>query len=243
MTGVFVALGHFPLLAVVLGTVLVVGLVLAWSGLDLAMLRRWAAIPAAMLIGVVVLSVLSAMGRWYFGPAVARSSRYVHIGAALTLPALAVAIDAIARRWRATHAAAARALTDRGAVERDSLPGRGLRSDIHGRSEKGDRKCGAPARSRTGSAGRAAAPRSVHGSRRRYRISARRQSRRQAHDPVETDVREPGERDAGATRRRPTRRSGAKSLPTRSRNARHQPRARHFARNRLTGVDHDTARH
>jgi hypothetical protein len=99
--GIFLALGHFQLVAVLLAVVLVLGLLLAWSRLPLGKLRQRAAIPGAMLIGVVVFLVQSAFGRWFFGSEFARSSRYVHIGAALTLPALAVAIDALARRWRA----------------------------------------------------------------------------------------------------------------------------------------------
>jgi hypothetical protein len=98
--GVFVALGHFGVVAVALAIVLVVGLGLAWSHMSVAEARTRAAIPASMLLGVVVFSVMSAMGRWSLGPEFARSSRYVHIGTALLLPALAVAIDAIARRWR-----------------------------------------------------------------------------------------------------------------------------------------------
>jgi hypothetical protein len=98
--GVFDSLGHFAVVAAVLGVVLVVGLVVAWSHLDLRQLRERAAIPAAMLLGVVVFLVMSATGRWFLGTDAARSSRYLHIGAALLLPALAVAIDALARRWR-----------------------------------------------------------------------------------------------------------------------------------------------
>jgi hypothetical protein len=105
--GNFLALGHFQIVAALLVAVLVVGLVLAWSRLDRAELRRRASIPVAMIIGVVVLSVFTAFGRWYSGSEFARSSRYVYIGVALTLPALAVAVDALVRRWRVVGVAAA----------------------------------------------------------------------------------------------------------------------------------------
>lgn len=99
--GIFLALGHYQLIATLLAVALVVGLFLAWSRLDREALRRRASLPAAMLIGGVVFSMFSAMGRWFLGADFARSSRYVHIGTALALPAVAVAVDAIARRWRA----------------------------------------------------------------------------------------------------------------------------------------------
>lgn len=98
--GIFLSLGHFQLVAGLLAVAFVVGLVLAWFRLDRDALRHRAAIPAAMLVGTVVFSASTAVGRWISGPNFARSSRYVHIGSALALPALAIAVDAIARRWR-----------------------------------------------------------------------------------------------------------------------------------------------
>ncbi len=98
--GTFLALGHFQVVAALLAIVLVVGLVLAWARLSLRDFRRYAAFPAAMLVGAIVFSTLTSLGRWISGPDFARSSRYVHLGTALTLPALAVAADAIVRRWR-----------------------------------------------------------------------------------------------------------------------------------------------
>ncbi len=99
-TGIFVALGHFRVVALFLGIVLVVGLVLAWSRLSRAALRRRASVPAALLLGGILFSAFTGWGRWISGPEFARSSRYLHIGAALALPAIAVAMDAVARRWR-----------------------------------------------------------------------------------------------------------------------------------------------
>jgi hypothetical protein len=94
------ALGHFRVVAVLLGAVLVVGLVLAWSRLPMTQLRRRASVPSALLVGGIVFSAITGWGRWISGPEFARSSRYVHIGTALALPAIAVAMDAFARRWR-----------------------------------------------------------------------------------------------------------------------------------------------
>jgi hypothetical protein len=55
--------------------------------------------PLALLLGGVVFLVVSGYGRWWVSPSVGNSSRYVHLVAAFSLPALAVAIDALARRW------------------------------------------------------------------------------------------------------------------------------------------------
>lgn len=99
-TGIFMALGHWRVVALLLGAVLVVGLVLAWTRLPRAQLRRRASVPAALLLGGILFSAITGWGRWISGPEFARSSRYLHIGAALALPAIAVAMDAIVRRWR-----------------------------------------------------------------------------------------------------------------------------------------------
>jgi hypothetical protein len=56
--------------------------------------------PLALLLAVPLFYALTSTGRWIMGVEYARSGRYIHLGTALTLPALAVAADAIARRWR-----------------------------------------------------------------------------------------------------------------------------------------------
>ncbi len=104
--GVFLALGHFHVVAVLLGLVVVVGLVLAWKRLDWKSLRRLGSVPAAMFVGGLVFSSFSATGRWYLGSSFARSSRYVHIGTALALPVIAIGVDAVARRKREVGIAA-----------------------------------------------------------------------------------------------------------------------------------------
>jgi len=99
--GVFVDLGHFELVGALLGAILVVGLVVAWARVPWRELRSRAAMPVAMLAGGILFAVLTAEGRWWAGVTFARSSRYMHIGAALALPALAVAVSALVQRWRA----------------------------------------------------------------------------------------------------------------------------------------------
>jgi len=94
----FDAMGQLPGVGVVLGAVLVVGLTLAWHGLDRAELRKRAALPGALLVAAVVFLVISGLGRSSLH--LARSGRYLHLVAALSLPAVAVAADAVARRWR-----------------------------------------------------------------------------------------------------------------------------------------------
>jgi hypothetical protein len=97
----FAALGQLPGAGIALGLLLVVGLVAAWQGLDRATLRKRAAVPGALLVGVPVFFVITGVGRisaW--GIAFASQGRYLHVAAALSLPAVAVAADAVTRRWR-----------------------------------------------------------------------------------------------------------------------------------------------
>jgi hypothetical protein len=99
-TGVVLAIAHYTPVAVGLGAVLVVGLVFAWRGLSWSEFRLRGAMPAALLVGTLVLFAAVANERWFLGVALARSSRYVDMGAAFMLPAFGVAADAMVRRWR-----------------------------------------------------------------------------------------------------------------------------------------------
>jgi hypothetical protein len=98
----FDALGQIPFYGWVIGGILVFGLVIAWYPLPIASLRKQAPIPIAGLVGAIAFYTLSGLGRANrvlynsYG-----AGRYMHVAAALTLPALAVAADAIVRRWRA----------------------------------------------------------------------------------------------------------------------------------------------
>ncbi|HEY5170822.1 MAG TPA: hypothetical protein VIK54_03750 [Acidimicrobiia bacterium] len=97
--GVFVAIGNYREVAIALAVLLVVGLVIAWRPLDLAELRRRASAPAALLLGAPTLFAIVSSQRYWAGNAAA-SSRYVSMATAFTLPALAVAAQAVARHWR-----------------------------------------------------------------------------------------------------------------------------------------------
>jgi hypothetical protein len=100
VSGVFVTIGNFGVVAIALAAMLVVGLYLAWKPLGWADLRRRASMPLAMLVGAVLLFGMLSTQRWALGHQFARSSRYIDIGTALLLPALAVAAYAFVRRWR-----------------------------------------------------------------------------------------------------------------------------------------------
>lgn len=101
-TGVIDGLAHHTVVGVALVAVLVGGLALLaarsrhepWTEV-----RRVAA-AVALAIGGVAFSILTATARAGSGTEAARSSRYVYVGVALTLPLLAVAADELARRWR-----------------------------------------------------------------------------------------------------------------------------------------------
>jgi hypothetical protein len=97
----FNALAQVPFVGWLFGLALVGGLVLAWSRLPWKQWRRTAAEPAALLVGSLVYLGITAYGRSSrFGSSFATNGRYLHIVGALSLPALAVAVDAFARRWK-----------------------------------------------------------------------------------------------------------------------------------------------
>lgn len=93
----FAGLGQLPGVGVALGAVLVVGLVLAVRS-DPKGLHGRLAMPGALLVGAAVFLSISAIGRP--GLVFIGGSRYTHVVAALTIPAVALAADALVRRWR-----------------------------------------------------------------------------------------------------------------------------------------------
>jgi len=107
---VFGRLGQLPGLGVVLAVVLVVGFVVAIDRDDFAALRRQFAVPVALFVGAGVFLLVTAVvrsgqppptfGVINVGPDRARESRYVYMLAAMVLPVLSIAVDAIARQWR-----------------------------------------------------------------------------------------------------------------------------------------------
>jgi hypothetical protein len=88
-----------PILGVLVAVVLVVGLAVAYAPLRGRELVDTAVVPVSLLVAGVGFMAVSAYGRWWFGD-IGDSSRYLHLLAAFTLPALAVAADALARTWR-----------------------------------------------------------------------------------------------------------------------------------------------
>jgi hypothetical protein len=98
----FDGMGQVPGLGVVFGVVLVAGALLVLRPRADTGSRRRLAAPAALLGGALVFLFVSAIGRaGTYGADSVRASRYLHLVAALSLPAIAVAADAIAGRWRA----------------------------------------------------------------------------------------------------------------------------------------------
>jgi hypothetical protein len=96
----FTGLGAFAPIALALVALLMIGVVTAArvEGVD-GLLRR-AAIPAALLVAATLLMTMAAPTRFSFGVEPAKAGRYLGLTASMTLPALAVAADAVARRWR-----------------------------------------------------------------------------------------------------------------------------------------------
>jgi hypothetical protein len=99
----FEDLGQLTGVGIALAVLLVVGLAVAWAPLDLAHLRTRAAVPAALLVGALVFDIVTGWQREVFHQfkvSYAGDSQYAYIFVAMALPALAVAADAIGRRWR-----------------------------------------------------------------------------------------------------------------------------------------------
>jgi hypothetical protein len=95
------AIGQLPGIGVLLAIVLIAGLVVAAGDRRRAGRLSELAAPIALLLGSVIFLGITATGRdGQFGPEFARAERYVHLVVAMTLPALAVAANALTVRWR-----------------------------------------------------------------------------------------------------------------------------------------------
>jgi hypothetical protein len=94
------AMGQLPSAGLVLAVILIAGLAIALRQRSLSGQLRQLAAPLALLVGSVVMLAITGTGRLALGVETARASRYVHLVAAMTVPALAVAADAVATRWR-----------------------------------------------------------------------------------------------------------------------------------------------
>ena len=106
----FGGLGQVPGWGVVLAMVLVIGLATAFLTGRSAEVRARAAAPIGLLVGAIAFLAVTGVYRSGtsgtlvffkgFGPEHARQSRYVYIVAAMVLPAIAFAADAIGGHWR-----------------------------------------------------------------------------------------------------------------------------------------------
>ena len=97
----FGGLAQVPGLGWALGGLIISGLVLAWRGQPSSRLRQVAAAPAALAVGAFLFVLITAFGRVGFAPGIERSTRYIYVVAVLLLPVVAVAADAVMRRWPA----------------------------------------------------------------------------------------------------------------------------------------------
>ncbi len=100
----FNALGQVPFVGWAIATMLLVGLFLAWRNASREERAQRLAAPTALAFGSLVFAIVISVARrggFFFGNASPASSRYLHILAALLLPAIAVAGDELIRRRRA----------------------------------------------------------------------------------------------------------------------------------------------
>ena len=97
--GVGLGLGRTPVLAWALAGLFVAGSWIAWRALPAVDVRRKAATPAGLLAGSVAFVLVTAAGRPEAADAVMVNNRYVYVTVVLLMPALAVACDALMRRW------------------------------------------------------------------------------------------------------------------------------------------------
>lgn len=99
----FAAVGDLPGVGVALAVVLVVGCGVLAATVPRTDLRRTVGGPAALLVGAGAFALTTGIGRGAENVDAtlgAGASRYLHITAMLVLPALAMAANALVRRWR-----------------------------------------------------------------------------------------------------------------------------------------------
>jgi len=100
LSSTFGALAQVPFLGWALAAMLVAGIVVAVLDARRSATLGALTAPSALALAALLFALLLALTRFGLGATFAASSRYLHIVAALVLPALAVAADALARRWR-----------------------------------------------------------------------------------------------------------------------------------------------
>jgi hypothetical protein len=101
ITASFDAMGQVPGIAVAIAVLLVVGLPLAFIDIGWSNLRRRAA-PFALAVGALVFVVANGWQRaaLFSGFGYERSGHFLDVFVAMVLPAIAVAGEAVVRRWR-----------------------------------------------------------------------------------------------------------------------------------------------
>ena len=100
VVGTVDGIGQLGPVSVALAIVLVAGLVLLVVDSTFAEFRVRAAMPLGLLLCWPAFFALTSRERWFFGAEMARSGRYLYLGAVFSLPAMALAAEAIAKRWR-----------------------------------------------------------------------------------------------------------------------------------------------
>lgn len=101
ITSTFGALGQVPFAGWILASMLLIGLVLCCRQAMREGDASGVAAPIALAIGMLLFASLIAVVRTGLVGPVAAASRYLHILAAMLLPAAALAADRIARQWKA----------------------------------------------------------------------------------------------------------------------------------------------
>lgn len=97
--GLVLGIGVFPAVAFAIALGIVGGLIVAVRQEGLDAFSRRAAVPVALTLAVAVAMTTVAPSRFFLPGEPARASRYVGLMAALSLPLVAVALDALVRRW------------------------------------------------------------------------------------------------------------------------------------------------
>jgi hypothetical protein len=98
-TGLFDAVGHFAPLGVVFAALLIGGTILAGRREGWIPFLRRAAVPVTLVVVCMLTMTTAAPSRFFIGEGASRAGRYIGLMVALTLPMLAVAGDALVRRW------------------------------------------------------------------------------------------------------------------------------------------------
>jgi hypothetical protein len=100
------AIGQLPGAGIGVAGVLIVGLAIALRQRAQSGQLRTLGAPVGLLSGSVIMLAITATGRLALGFDFASASRYLYLVAAMTLPALAVAADALVTQWRPLFAGA-----------------------------------------------------------------------------------------------------------------------------------------